>query len=62
MENKNPKIVDIVSERSWRGYVFKCKKCGTQWKPKLKPFRRNKVVESSWDCPKECKPEDSEEK
>ena len=41
----NPKIVEIVNEHN---PIFKCKKCGQEWYPSIKPLSGGKFYRGSW--------------
>jgi len=55
MRNRNPAIVQIVSEEP---PSFRCKKCGERWTPSVDADGR--LPRGSWQCPNGCKPEIAE--
>lgn len=55
MKNENPKMVEILNERTLE---FKCKICGRKWFPSI--LSGGRLARGSWQCPNGCKLEDLE--
>jgi hypothetical protein len=53
MRNMNPGIVEIISA-DVSPIMFKCKKCGQEWSPNIKPVT-HKFYRGAWQCPNGCK-------
>ena len=52
MRNRNPKIVEIVSDY---GPNFCCKNCGVEWIPMIKPGTGGLFYRNGWQCPNGCR-------
>ena len=57
MENRNPKMVEILHEETLE---LRCKKCGRKWFPSI--LSGGRLARGSWQCPEGCRTEDLKEK
>ena len=64
MYNLNPKMIEIIWFKDSNSYKFKCKVCGQEWLPSIKPKKKSEIFgtgdfyRSAWKCPNGCKAKD----